>query len=112
MADGDESFTLTVAAGASGGHPRSWRDSQVWRVPRVRPTDTLAQLLEKVGQVTAGAQRSPASPGDLLVSAMAAPTQTPVGQLGRLPDPRPEATLAENGITSETVLRWFNGMLD
>jgi hypothetical protein len=104
--EGNKTFKLTVATGYSGLLPRSWGDTQKWTID-VSPTDTLADVLTKI--TAAGGRRLP--PLSSFLVAAGAHVRL-VSDHGRLPDPRPEATVGENGLSANTVLRWHNGAFD
>ncbi len=105
-AEENKTFKLTVATGYSGLLPRTWGDTKKWTID-VSPTDTLADVLTKI--TAAGGHGLPGL-SSFLVAAGAHVRL--VSDHGRLPDPRPEATVGANGLNANTVLRWHNGMLD
>lgn len=101
------SFKITVATGYAGLMPRQWSDTQEWTV-EVTASDSLATVIEK-----ARAAGAIGVPTDLSQFLVAPSTSTRlVSDHGNLRKPQLSATLAENGLGPDSVLRWWNGMMD
>jgi hypothetical protein len=99
-----QTFKLAVATGYSSRLPRTWGDTKKWTID-VSPTDTLADVLTKI--TAAGGHGLPPLSSFLVAAGAHVSLEH---DHGRLPDPRPEATVGANGLNANTVLRWPNGM--
>jgi hypothetical protein len=78
----------------------SWQETQVYTVS-VRPTDTLAQVFASLRE-----RELPAPPHPESVRVAPSPDMKRVWSHHKLPHPRGDATMAENGLTPGCILRW------
>lgn len=104
-------FTLKVA---EGFWPQGkWHDTSTWDIAGVLPTDTLAQLIQKIVAVVGNDKRVPDDPANFLLGSPADLTRAFSRPGGLAPrKPQLDATVSENGITSASTLRWWSQTFD
>jgi hypothetical protein len=99
-------FKLRVSAGYAKG--ARWADVKSWTID-VSPSDTLAALVQKLKAAT-GSYPVPHSLSEYCLAASSAVQL--VAEHTSLPHPRLDATVAQNGLNAQCILRWKNEVDD